>query len=210
MKDTVVAAFDFDGTITTKDTFVPFLCDVFGSAKVLKAFARVAPKAALSGRGIFNRDVYKEHLVQALFSGEPVEAIDQRGTHYAKSLKTFFRPAALERIDWHISKGHRCILVSASLDVYLDEVARALGFDDLLCTVLSRKGQVFDGALLGGNCRRQEKVNRLQSLLGDVSTYTLFAYGDSTGDREMLALADYGYYRPFESGKPSLTEKYTI
>ena len=204
MTHQTVAAFDFDGTITTKDTFVPFICQTFGYGRVLRAFAQHAPRALLAGRGISNRDRLKELLVRSLFSGESVERLSVVGQLYATTLGPLLRATALQRIAWHKAEGHRCIMVSASLDIYLREVANTLKFDDLLCSVLSHDNQVFDGALRGGNCRRKEKVNRLQSLLGDLSAHTIYAYGDSTGDKEMLARADYGYYRPFESGKPAL------
>ena len=199
MNDRTIAVFDFDGTITTKETFLPFLFEVFGHRRVFKALARLGPEAILLGIGISNRDTFKERLVQSLFSGESVDRLKAMGTQYANTLKPLLRSAALKQIEWHKSKGHRCIMVSASLDLYLNDVAKTLGFNDLLCTVLSHNNQVFTGAFKRGNCRSKEKVNRLQSLLGDLKTYKIYAYGDSLGDLDIIALADYGYYCPFET-----------
>ena len=199
MNDRTIAVFDFDGTITTKDTFLPFLFEVFGHRRVFKALARLGPEAILLGIGISNRDTFKERLVQSLFSGESVDRLKAMGTQYANTLKPLLRSAALKQIEWHKSKGHRCVMVSASLDLYLNDVAKTLGFNDLLCTVLSHNNQVFTGAFKRGNCRSKEKVNRLQSLLGDLKTYKIYAYGDSLGDLDIIALADYGYYCPFET-----------
>ncbi len=194
----IVALFDFDGTITTKDTFVPFLFKTFGYNKVLSTIFRLAPKAVLVGIGYSNRDRFKEYLVKSLFQGKSVEKFRQIGSRYGETLATLYRVGALRRIEWHKSKGHRCIMVSASLDLYLENVAKSLGFDDLLCTVLSHNNQFFDGMLKGGNCRRMTKVTRIQAILGDLNNYEIYAYGDSIGDQEMLAIAKHGYYRPFE------------
>jgi phosphatidylglycerophosphatase C len=199
MNDRTIAVFDFDGTITTKDTFLPFLFKAFGHGRVFKELARLGPEVMLVGIGVSNLDSLKEHLVQLLFSGESVERLKAIGTQYANTLKPLLRPSALKRIEWHKSKGHRCVMVSASLDLYLTDVAKALGFNDLLCTVLSHNNQVFSGTFKEGNCRSKEKMNRLQPLLGDLKTYKIYAYGDSFGDLDIIALADYGYYCHFET-----------
>ena len=197
MSKQIIAAFDFDGTITTKDTFVPFLYRAFGYRRTLKAFVQNFPAAMHAGNKFFDRDIYKERVVHALFSGESVERLSKLGVRYAGTLKPLFRFDALQRIEWHKSNGHRCILVSASLNLYLEEVARILGFDDTLCTTLSCNQEIFNGFLQGGNCRCMEKINRLQLLLGDLKSYEIYAYGDSAGDREMIAAADHSYFLPF-------------
>ncbi len=88
-------------------------------------------------------------------------------------------------------------MVSASLDLYLEPAAAALGFDDLLCTRLSSNHLAFDGRLKGANCRCAEKVRLLESLLGPLHGYEVYAYGDSIGDTEMLNAAQHSFFRPF-------------
>jgi phosphatidylglycerophosphatase C len=198
MRKPIVAAFDFDGTITSKDTFVPFLYTAFGKKIVYRAFLRLAPQAFLVAVGLFSRDKFKECVAQSLFRGEDVKKLREIGSQYAKTLTRLYRPAALKRIEWHKSNGHRCIMVSASLDLYLLDVSESLGFDDLLCTVLSNNNQIFDGTLKRGNCRRIEKVNQLRLVLGELKNYEIYSYGDTIGDREMLTIADHGFFRPFE------------
>ena len=119
------------------------------------------------------------------------------GQEYAKAIEAWYRPGALEQIRWHREQGHRLVMVSASLDLYLEPVAVALGFDNLLCTRLSTNHLVFDGHLAGPNCRRTEKVRLLESLLGPLQGYEIYAYGDSDGDTEMLRASPYPSSRPF-------------
>ncbi len=61
---------------------------------------------------------------------------------------------------------------------------------------LMRPQQDAHGRLTGRfssrNCYGQEKVNRLLRVEPHRETYRLIAYGDSRGDREMLAFADEG------------------
>lgn len=195
----VVAAFDFDVTITTKDTFVPFLTRAFGRERVRVAFLRLAPEAAKVVIGLSDRDRFKDRLIRALFMGDSVARLREVGREHAYEILNWVRPAARQRIEWHKRRGDRLVMVSASLDLYLDPVADVLGFDDLLCTSPSVNHMVFDGSLVGKNCRGPEKVSRLTNLLGNLSEYELHAYGDSAGDREMLAAANHPYLRVFES-----------
>jgi HAD superfamily hydrolase (TIGR01490 family) len=195
----VVAAFDFDHTMTTADSFVAFLFRAFGRPRTALALAELLPEAVRYFLGASSRDALKERLVKRLFSGVSAECLRRVGQDHAGALAAQLRPAALKRIAWHKARGDRLILVSASLDVYLAPLARSLGFDDLLCTRLSIVAERCDGRLSGNNCRGTEKVKRLTELLGELSAFELYAYGDSDGDAAMLAVADHAYFRAFES-----------
>jgi HAD superfamily hydrolase (TIGR01490 family) len=196
---TIVAAFDFDGTLTTRDTFVPFLVRAFGKARVYRAFFQLAPEAIKVVFGRSSRDDFKSRLIGKLFSGESVDRLEKAGREHAGEIIGWLRPGVRERLMWHKSAGHRLVMVSASLALYLEQAATTLGFDDLLCTRLSSDQGAFDGALAGKNCRGPEKVARLAALLGDLSRVELYAYGDSAGDREMLQSAQHPYFRFFEN-----------
>lgn len=195
----IVAAFDFDGTITTKDTFLPFLYSAFGRRRVLAAVIELTGDALGVVLGVSNRDRFKEFLVAKLLTGESVRRLRQVGEDHAQRIESWVRPAALERIQWHRAQGHRLVMVSASLDLYLESIVQRLGFDDLVCTRASFDGEFFDGQLIEGNCRRAEKVRRLVALIGSLERVELFAYGDSVGDKEMLDAAEHAFFRPFEN-----------
>jgi HAD superfamily hydrolase (TIGR01490 family) len=112
------------------------------------------------------------------------------------------RVDAVNRIEWHRERGHRLVLVSSTLDLYLAVVAEELGFDDLLCTRLAvEQGgdgvERFTGLLDGPDCTGAEKLRRLRALVGELRDVELHAYGDSAGDRELLAAADHPHLRPF-------------
>ena len=196
-----IAAFDFEHTITTKDTFVPFLYRAFGKYRVRNMFLRLTPQAAMVVVGLTDRDTFKERLIQSLFVGESVDRLRDIGSTHASEILNWIRPSARGRIEWHKKRGDRLVMISASLDLYLEPVARELGFDDLLCTRLSVNDQNFDGFLSNKNCRGAEKIRQLRELIGDLSEQELHAYGDSAGDRQLLEAADYSYYRVFENGR---------
>jgi len=193
----VIAAFDFDGTITTKDTFIPFLFHSFGIKRVICVLLRFAPQILRLCFRLENEDTLKSSIILALFKGQPLKLLQNAGNTYSNHLLNCVRPSALQRIAWHKSQGHRLIMVSASLDVYLQHIAVKLGFDDLLCTRLSCDGDVFSGKIANGNCRSENKVKHLVNLIGHLDNYEIYAYGDSDGDKEMLDIADHAKYRTF-------------
>jgi HAD superfamily hydrolase (TIGR01490 family) len=197
----IVAAFDFDGTITARDTLKPFLVRAFGLRAVARAFIAEAPLALRVGLRRARVDDFKLRAIARLFAGAQAAPLRVQGQAYARELRPRLRPAALERIGWHRARGHVLVLVSASIDVYLEHVARDLGFDHLVCTRPSTRasptGERFDGGLVGEDCTGAGKVRALLGLLGARAGFELHVYGDARGDRELLALADHPHFRPF-------------
>ncbi|MBM3675528.1 MAG: HAD family hydrolase [Actinobacteria bacterium] len=187
-----VAAFDFDGTITSRDTLGPFLARVVGRARVVRALALRSPVLAASLVGLADRDAEKERLVGRLLAGRDAAALCAEGVAYANELGAAqaFRPDTLERVAWHRAEGHDIVVVSASLDVYLEPLGPELGVNHVICTSLEVVDGRVTGHLVGGNVRGPEKARRLRAWLGD-GPVELWAYGDSAGDHDLLAMADH-------------------
>ena len=185
-----VAAFDFDGTLARRDTLVPFLRQACGNGRLLLATALCAGRAR-------NRDDLKLALLARLFRGWPRTRVDDHGRTYAAALPALFRPEIAERLRWHQDQGHAVVIVSASLDCYLRPLADELGLDAVLAVELAcGPDGTLTGAVVGGsNCRGPGKVERLRAWLdtryGPGADVELWAYGDSAGDEELLALADH-------------------
>ncbi|MBK1695289.1 haloacid dehalogenase [Chromatium weissei] len=194
----VIAAFDFDGTISFHDTFLPFLLRACGRMRVAAALAQLSGEAVRVVLRRSNRNQFKQRLLMKLLANDSVARLQQIGAqHAAHVLATQLRPAALARMAWHRERGHQLIMVSASLNFYLEPIAAQLEFNELLCTRITAIDDCCTGAIAEVNCRGMEKVRQLQLLCGDLTNYVLYAYGDSAGDHELLAAANYPHYRPF-------------
>lgn len=200
-----IVLFDFDGTLTRRDTLLPFLRYCVGTPRFLGILASQAPGLLGLAAGLLPNDLVKQRVLEAFFHGWELEELRQLGQAFAKEvLPRLLRPSTIEILRWHLGRQHRCFLVSASLDVYLEPWAQGQGFTGVLCSQLevSDSGRV-SGQLLGRNVFGPEKVARLTRALAGELDWIEYAYGDSRGDREMLALAKYGWYRgTFQNGIP--------
>jgi len=199
MQKSVVAAFDFDGTLTRRDTLFPFLLHVAGFIKLFNKIIILSPALAAYALRLMRNDVAKNKVLNCFLADMKFAAVQQLALEFAeKKLPLLLRPEAMQRLAWHRQQGHRCVVVSASLELYLRPWAGKVGFDDVLGSRLEEldNGRT-SGKLLGENCFGSEKMKRLESLLGPREGYTLYAYGDSRGDKELLSAADYPYYRSF-------------
>lgn len=189
----VVAAFDVDGTLTTTDTFVPFVRAVAGPWRSAAVAVEVAPLALAVAAGRASRDDLKARVVHGTLGGRAVATLRAVGEQHARRIERgWLRGDTTARLRWHQREGHRTVLVSASLRYYLEPLARSLGIDQVLCTDLAvdGTGDRVTGELAGGNCRGQVKADRLLALLGGPPA-ELWAYGDSAGDDQLLALAQH-------------------
>ena len=196
-RERVVAAFDFDGTLTTRDSLVPFLLHHAGASAFALGMARSADVLLGYGLRLLPNDVAKERLLARFFGKSQLSELEQSGKRFAETkLPKLLRPDALQRLQWHQQQGHQVVVISASLDIYLEPWARATGVEYVLCSSLERDDSgAVSGRLAGGNCYGPRKLDRLIDTLGDRSNYILYAYGDSRGDRELLNSADYAFYR---------------
>jgi HAD superfamily hydrolase (TIGR01490 family) len=187
------AAFDFDGTLTRRDTLLPFLRQVLSLRRLAQALAWESPWLAAYAARLLRNDQAKERLLQRALAGKSREELLEQGKIFAKQgVPPLLRPQMIERLKWHQRLGHRCVLVTASLTLYTKPWADSVGFSYAIGSELAfdESGNAI-GTLIGGNCYGPEKKNRLRLLIPPKAN--LYAYGDSRGDREMLAMANQGW-----------------
>lgn len=191
-----VAAFDFDNTITSSDTLLPFLYSLKTNLQKVTGSIKLLPTFVAYQCGLLNNHAAKENLLHTFLRHTGKEVVEEAARRFSdQNLPKFVKNDALKRIQWHQSQKHICVLVSAGLEIYLTPWAKKTGFDAVLATKLSVENQKISGKIEGTNCFGQEKVNRLLTLFGNKKDFILYAYGDSRGDKELLALADYKFYR---------------
>jgi phosphatidylglycerophosphatase C len=197
-----VAAFDFDGTLTSGGSVLPFLVALRGFWPVLRTVTALAPKLLRSALvGGAAADSAKEEMFTRLLGGLPVQVVEERSVVFAEHhLARHLRQDARLRLQWHQRQGHHVVIVSASPECYVRRAGEILGVDAVLATRLAvGGGGLLTGNYEGKNCRGAEKYARLvvhlraNGLLGGGGDQPeLWAYGNSRGDLRLLRAADHG------------------
>ena len=190
MTGTGVAAFDFDGTLVSGDSLPRYLSRLLGRRRFASVLSASWPAMVTAYRAS-GRDGAKAALLARAVSGVDATRAAEVGESFARVLAGEVKPNMVERIDWHRDQGHRLVLVSASLGLYLIPFGKLRGFDEVIATALEvGPDGVLTGHLRGENVRAAQKAVLLKELIGP-DPVTVWAYGDSRGDREMLAMADF-------------------
>ncbi|MFZ4517349.1 MAG: HAD-IB family hydrolase [Microthrixaceae bacterium] len=201
---TPVAAFDFDGTISRRDTLIAFLAKVAGPSRFAAGWARIGGAGARRRVDVRDRDEVKAELIRVLLAGRTEADLQHRGELYARDLLSdSLRPEVVERVRHHRERGHRTVIVSASLVYYLTPLARELGMDGVIGVEPEVADGVLTGELLHPNVRAEQKAVRLRGWLGlgpaEPLRRTLWAYGNTSGDHALLEMADHAFWL----GRPS-------
>ncbi|WAC61546.1 HAD-IB family hydrolase [Brevundimonas sp. SL130] len=196
---TPLVAFDFDGTLTVRDSFTEFLRWKAGPGGWALGLVKLAPALAAYGRHR-DRGRIKAASVKEFLAGEARERLEAEAARFAdEAWPRFMRPDALAVWDdWGRRGAHR-VIVTASPETTVAPFARKLGADALLGTGLAFDSQDrVTGGFAGPNCRGEEKVRRLKTAYGEDMALRA-AYGDTSGDREMLAMAQEAGFRVFKA-----------
>jgi phosphatidylglycerophosphatase C len=197
-----VAAFDFDGTLTLRDTLGPFLIRSLGWPRFLWSLCLCAPWLLAYGLRLMSNHRAKARLLQVSLAGRNQAQAECHAQDFVKhDLPGQWRVWGLQQLVQHQKAGHRCVIVSASPGIYLHAVGMSLGVDAVLCTEMEVQEGRYTGRMTTPNCHGEQKVARLQAWLtqyygaAPADRPVLHAYGDTKGDLPMLRLTDQAWYR---------------
>lgn len=190
-----IAVFDFDGTLTTKDTFKLFVKFAKGEKKFWQGMLVHSFYLGAFAFKLIPNWYVKQKMFGFYFRGMPLQEFDQYCERFAAEVEKIERPKLLARSRQHKEQECRTIIISASIENWIRPWAGRKGFDQVIGTKIEVDAQgLITGRFETKNCFGQEKVNRLLEQYPERSSYTLFAYGDSNGDKQMIGFADEGYY----------------
>ncbi|SCH60476.1 HAD-IB family hydrolase [uncultured Bacteroides sp.] len=197
--DTIVA-FDFDGTITRKDTLLEFIKFAKGNIAFYTGFCFYMPILLAYKLGLYPNWKVKQKIFTYFFRGTSLVDFNKLcNDFFLERGRNLIYLSAVDKIRKHLEQHDKVMIISASIENWVEPFARYLGIDYILCTqVETDLNGILTGAFLTSNCYGAEKVKRLVTFFPDRKSYYLIVYGDSKGDRELLAYADEKYYKLFQ------------
>ncbi|MBP7738266.1 MAG: HAD-IB family hydrolase [Spirochaetes bacterium] len=189
-----LALFDFDGTITTRDSLFDFLLFTFGAARCAAGLIVLGPVLVLYVLKKIPNCKAKEAVFRHFFKGWSIERFEKVGERYSRErLDHIIMGQARERIEWHRTGGHRIIVVSASVETWMREWCGRYGIGIIATRLESAQGKLT-GRIDGANCQGPEKVRRIREAVNLDEYEYIYAYGNTRGDADMLSLAHEQYY----------------
>ena len=202
--DHKIFVFDFDGTITTRDTFALFLRYYAGTPLWLLNITRLLPTFVTYKLGRIDRHTVKKAVVRRFFSGASAADVDARAAQFAKDvIPGLIRPAAIDRLKVLLADPNcgpeSLYICSASIGPYLRAWASSYNIHhkNVMATELAINNERITGELQGYNVWGENKVRRILDQFAPHSVEILEAYGDTRGDREMLHAAKASFFQPF-------------
>lgn len=188
--------FDFDGTLTYNDTMFMYL-KFYNPGKFRIQFIKHIPLFVLLKLKLADAEKVKKSFISSILKGERKAKIERKSqAFFEKYDPEIFRPNALEFIKNIDRKNTESYIVSASLDIWVKPFAEKLEMK-LFATRAEFKDDIFTGNFIGKNCNGPEKVNRIKEEIGTKKYDKTIAFGDTSGDKEMLAWANEGQFEFF-------------
>lgn len=194
----VVALFDFDGTLTRRDTLPMFIRHASGVWGLLWALLSNMPAmivlACAGWKTVWGIDASttKERLLRGCFAHKKCEDVATLAREFASKIEDVKAPTVVKQMCNHIAQGNRVAIVSASADVWVAPWASRYGVTDIIATRMEIAEGCYTGKFAGGNCNGEEKVRRIREMFPR-EKYHLVAYGNSSGDYPMLRYAHEAY-----------------
>jgi len=192
-----IAFFDFDGTITTRDTLLELIKYSHGVPAFCAGFGLLSPWIAAMKTGMISNSNAKQRVLRYFYGGWTTDRWQELCASFvAGKVPGLLRPKAMQEIGKYKDAGVPVVIVSASPEDMVGIWTRQNGLEVVATRLEVRDGKMT-GRIAGANCHGHEKVRRIREQYEMDSFSTVYAYGDSKGDRPMLGLARTSFYKPF-------------
>lgn len=187
-----VAVFDLDGTLTWRDTLLPYLAGFLRRHPWRLIRLIGAPFAVYRYWRDRDRGDLKSRCIRMIMGGASRATVNAWSERFVAAMKPAgrFRPLALAVLEAHRAAGDHLVLMSASPDLYVPRIGALLGVEHTLCTLISWQGERLEGRLASENCRGEEKLRQLLLLRQRYPRAQFIAYGNSSSDLDHMREAD--------------------
>ena len=194
-EDSRFAVFDLDGTLTKKDTYIPFLmnCAIKCGLRNLSIF--LLPCHILAFKvGLISNEKLKEKFLNAFLGGVKKEKLNFVTRQFVEQLiKKGMRREIVNILHQCRERGDHVILASASFDFYVEEIAERLKVDKIICTRAEIQDQRITGRIADKNCYGNEKARRVLEYFAQFKKKDFIVYTDHYSDLPLIQKASAVY-----------------
>ena len=194
-----LALFDFDGTVSTRDSYLLFTKFISRQQYLMGCFI-LAPKIICYLAGLYPNTLLKEDFLCRFYRGKSLNDLQMQAQKFCSlQIPSILRPKAIERILWHQNRGDVTVIVSAAPRLILEPWCQSIRTDIIATELATDQDLRVTGKIAGINCWGNEKVRRIQQRYILSEYDEIFSYGDSAGDLPMLDIASPGnrFFKPF-------------
>lgn len=202
-KNKNLALFDFDGTLCTKDSFTGFIFFALRKRHIVKQGIKILPWIQAYFLNVYPANSMRPKLFKAMFSDMPSNEMFSLANQYSHQLRNNLNPELYRQLLKHKHQGDDVVIVSASVNLYLKDIAEMLEVD-LICTVAEIKDEQFTGNFSTPDCSSEQKRIRILEKYNLENYHSIYAYGNSKEDLDMLSLADYTFMVGEDQVLPSI------
>lgn len=190
--------FDFDGTLSDRDSLVDFFIFTHGFIHFFWNMLLSIPIILVWKLGLYDAEKGKKFVINRFYKHWTKDKIDQQANLYLqKRMPKILRKGAIELVQSYQNKHNTIVIVSANIDLHLRAFCKQYQLE-LICTELLYEDEIYTGKFASSNCDKQEKVNRVKAIYNKNNFDKVIAFGNSSGDKAMLNWADESYYRYLE------------
>jgi len=193
------AFFDFDGTISSRDSFMMFL-QIADWKRFCLTLCLHLPQVALYAAGRYPNQKLKETFLRGLFRGMAMDSFQNLADRFCRdNLPDIIRHGFWDRLQWHRDRNHRIVIITATPRLVLAPWCKKHGLEIIGTELETGPESRLTGNISGLNCMGKEKVRRIRAAYPLSLGTTVYAYGDSAGDTPMLDLAaqENRFFKPF-------------
>jgi HAD superfamily hydrolase (TIGR01490 family) len=204
-----LALFDFDGTLYPKDSFTGFIFYTLSKRHIVKKGLKILPWIQAYYLKLYPAHAMRPRLFQSMFKDISANFLQNLAQEYAQQLIQNLDQELLQQLRLHQQNGDRVVLVSASVDLYLVPICKALNIE-LICTATEIKNGLLTGHYSSEDCSCEQKKLRILQQYNLEDYQYIYAYGNSEEDLDMLSLADHPYMMGAAKPLPELKQKEAI
>lgn len=189
-----IAFFDFDGTLTTKDSMIDFARYVFGPLRFGIGMIYILPHLFLFFLNRITRDQLARRFIRFFFQGQNLSLLEKKAIPYVNNqIPRIINKEVYAAFCRHRKNNHDLVVVSASPFIWLKPWCKSQKCQ-LIATRLGVKNDILTGSVVGERSIGEEKVVRINEIFSLADYDIIYAYGNSDGDVPMLKMADRPFY----------------